>query len=84
MVTNVSSSSACESQDFSNSDWTTAYYMSRVDKIRAILDHGQPLPIGMTHPNLFPFFKFQKNNCFLQFKFMAITQIKIFRLSQSY
>lgn len=48
MVTNVSSSSACESLDFSNSDWTTAYYMSRVDKIRAILDHGQPLPIGMS------------------------------------
>lgn len=46
-MTNVSSSSACESLDFSNSDWTTAYYMSRVDKIRAILDHGQPLPIGM-------------------------------------
>lgn len=47
MVTNVSSSSASESLDCSNSDWTTAYYMSRVDKIRAILDHGQPLPIGM-------------------------------------
>lgn len=46
MVTNVSSSSA-KSQDLSNIDWTTAYYMSRVDKIRAILDHGQPLPIGM-------------------------------------
>lgn len=46
MVTNVSSSSASESLDISNNDWTTAYYMSRVDKIRAILDHGQPLPIG--------------------------------------
>lgn len=29
-----------------NTDWTTAYYLTRVDKIRAILDHGQPLPIG--------------------------------------
>lgn len=28
------------------SDWTNAFYLSRVDKIRAILDHGQPLPIG--------------------------------------
>lgn len=27
-------------------DWTSAFYLSRVDKIRAILDHGQPLPIG--------------------------------------
>lgn len=54
MVTNVSSSSASESLDCSNSDWTTAYYMSRVDKIRAILDHGQPLPIGkrkLSHMN---------------------------------
>lgn len=48
MVTNVSSSSASESLDCSNSDWTTAYYMSRCDKIRMILDHGQPLPIGMS------------------------------------
>lgn len=47
MVTNVSSSSGSESLDSSNSDWTTAYYSSRVDKIRAILDHGQPLTIGM-------------------------------------
>lgn len=47
MVTNVSnSSSSSDSVDCSSSDWTTAYYMSRVDKIRAILDHGQPLPIG--------------------------------------
>lgn len=43
MVTNVSnSSSSSESVDCSGNDWTTAYYMSRVDKIRAILDHGQP------------------------------------------
>lgn len=27
------------------SDWTTAFYQTRVDKIRSILDHGQPLPI---------------------------------------
>lgn len=47
MVTNVSNTSASsELVDCSGSDWTTAYYMSRVDKIRAILDHGQPLPIG--------------------------------------
>lgn len=45
-MTNLSNSSASESLDCSNSDWTTAYYMSRVDKIRVILDHGQPLPIG--------------------------------------
>ncbi|XP_053680569.1 neuralized-like protein 4 [Anopheles nili] len=25
--------------------WTTAYYNTRVDKIRSVLDHGQPLPI---------------------------------------
>lgn len=46
MVTNASSSASSDSVDCSGSDWTTAYYMSRVDKIRAILDHGQPLPIG--------------------------------------
>lgn len=46
MVTNASNSAATESLT-SNSDWTTAYYMSRVDKIRAILDHGQPIPIGL-------------------------------------
>lgn len=27
-------------------DWTTAFYFTPVDKIRAILDQGQPLPIG--------------------------------------
>lgn len=46
MVTNANNLSAAESLDTSNNDWTTAYYMSRVDKIRAILDHGQPLPNG--------------------------------------
>uniref|UniRef100_A0A182JQY2 NHR domain-containing protein n=1 Tax=Anopheles christyi TaxID=43041 RepID=A0A182JQY2_9DIPT len=25
--------------------WTTAYYNTRVDKIRSVLDHGQPFPI---------------------------------------
>ncbi|XP_058124871.1 uncharacterized protein LOC131285421 [Anopheles ziemanni] len=32
--------------------WTTAYYNTRVDKIRSVLDHGQPLPIetGYQHP----------------------------------
>ncbi|XP_011290997.1 neuralized-like protein 4 [Musca domestica] len=28
-----------------NGDWLPLFYMTRVDKIRAILDHGQPLPI---------------------------------------
>ncbi|XP_013115152.2 neuralized-like protein 4 [Stomoxys calcitrans] len=35
-----------------NGDWLPLFYMTRVDKIRAILDHGQPLPIdtnGETH-----------------------------------
>lgn len=27
-------------------DWTTAFYFTPVDKIRAILDQGQPLPLG--------------------------------------
>uniref|UniRef100_A0A182SMY1 Uncharacterized protein n=1 Tax=Anopheles maculatus TaxID=74869 RepID=A0A182SMY1_9DIPT len=33
--------------------WTTAYYNTRVDKIRSVLDHGQPLPIetGQLHPD---------------------------------
>ncbi|XP_065359109.1 neuralized-like protein 4 [Calliphora vicina] len=33
-------------------DWLPLFYMTRVDKIRAILDHGQPLPMdtnGETH-----------------------------------
>lgn len=28
------------------SDWTNAFYLTRVDKVRAILDCGQPLPTG--------------------------------------
>lgn len=35
-----------------NGDWLPLFYMTRVDKIRAILDHGQPLPMdtnGETH-----------------------------------
>lgn len=52
IVTNVggpssSSISSSDAIDCNNSDWTTAYYRSRVDKIRVILDHGQPLPTGM-------------------------------------
>lgn len=30
-----------------NGDWLPFYYMTRVDKIRAILDRGQPLPLEM-------------------------------------
>lgn len=41
----VSTTSAAESSS-GNADWTTAFYLTRVDKIRAILDQGQPLPIG--------------------------------------
>lgn len=46
-VTNVNhgTSSTVMSSD-SNSDWTTAFYLTRVNKIRSILDHGQPMPIG--------------------------------------
>lgn len=40
---NLSTTSTAES---GSADWTTAFYLTRVDKIRAILDHGQPLPIG--------------------------------------
>ncbi|XP_050092092.1 neuralized-like protein 4 [Anopheles aquasalis] len=29
--------------------WTTAFYNTRVDKIRSVLDHGQPLPIETGH-----------------------------------
>lgn len=28
-----------------NSEWTVAYYLTRADRVRSILDHGQPLPI---------------------------------------
>lgn len=47
-VTNVNqgtSTTGGTSSD-SNSDWTTAFYLTRVNKIRSILDHGQPMPIG--------------------------------------
>lgn len=43
---NLSTSSSVESSG--SADWTTAFYLTRVDKIRAILDHGQPLPTGTT------------------------------------
>ncbi|XP_055854149.1 neuralized-like protein 4 [Episyrphus balteatus] len=36
-------------QSFDSGDWVPLYYMTRVDKIRAILDYGQPLPIEQTH-----------------------------------
>ncbi|XP_062535217.1 neuralized-like protein 4 [Armigeres subalbatus] len=39
----LSSSSAVNTAD--DSVWTTAYYNARVEKIRSVLDHGQPLPI---------------------------------------
>lgn len=29
-----------------DSDWTIGYYSTRVDRIRSILDQGQPLPYG--------------------------------------
>ncbi|XP_058066807.1 neuralized-like protein 4 [Anopheles bellator] len=29
--------------------WTTAFYNTRVDKIRSVLDHGQPFPIETGH-----------------------------------
>ncbi|XP_075160481.1 neuralized E3 ubiquitin protein ligase 4 [Haematobia irritans] len=38
--------------DLNGDCWLPLFYMTRVDKIRAILDHGQPLPIdtnGETH-----------------------------------
>lgn len=30
----------------SDNNWTSAFYATRVDKIRTVLDHGQPLPLG--------------------------------------
>ncbi|XP_058464925.1 neuralized-like protein 4 [Malaya genurostris] len=39
----LSSSSIANTAD--DSIWTTAYYNARVEKIRSVLDHGQPLPI---------------------------------------
>lgn len=47
----TSSATSLSSTDSCN-DWTTAFYLTRVDKIRAILDHGQPLPIGKNNGNL--------------------------------
>lgn len=50
---NSNSSSTQQAMDGDlNGDWLPLFYMTRVDKIRAILDHGQPLPIdtnGETH-----------------------------------
>ncbi|XP_055383561.1 neuralized-like protein 4 isoform X2 [Condylostylus longicornis] len=37
--------SATQQHNFDSSDWMKVYYATRVDKIRAILDHGQPIPI---------------------------------------
>ncbi|XP_055530628.1 neuralized-like protein 4 [Wyeomyia smithii] len=38
-------SSSCAANTSDDSIWTTAYYNARVEKIRSVLDHGQPLPI---------------------------------------
>ncbi|XP_055614454.1 neuralized-like protein 4 [Uranotaenia lowii] len=38
-------SSTCTVNTNDESIWTTAYYNARVEKIRSVLDHGQPLPI---------------------------------------
>lgn len=43
---NQTLSSACAVNTADDSVWTTAYYNARVEKIRSVLDHGQPLPIG--------------------------------------
>ncbi|XP_017843888.2 LOW QUALITY PROTEIN: neuralized-like protein 4 [Drosophila busckii] len=43
--TSASGSLAAQVQLDLNGDWLPFYYMSRVDKIRAILDRGQPLPL---------------------------------------
>ncbi|XP_029731807.1 neuralized-like protein 4 [Aedes albopictus] len=42
---NQTLSSACAVNTADDSVWTTAYYNARVEKIRSVLDHGQPLPI---------------------------------------
>lgn len=39
-------SSSCATNTSEDSVWTTVYYNARVEKIRSVLDHGQPLPIG--------------------------------------
>jgi len=41
----TSSSNAPQVHFDLNGDWLPFYYMTRVDKIRAILDRGQPLPL---------------------------------------
>lgn len=41
----VSSSTVAQVHFDLNGDWLPFYYMTRVDKIRAILDRGQPLPL---------------------------------------
>lgn len=46
-ITNASLSTTSAVENSGSADWTTAFYLTRVDKIRAILDHGQPLPIGL-------------------------------------
>ena len=33
-----------QQQESSNENWMTAYCATRVDKIRSVLDHGQPAP----------------------------------------
>lgn len=53
---NLSTASTVESSSIASADWTTAFYLTRVDKIRAILDHGQPLPIGIFVHNFGIFF----------------------------
>lgn len=47
-ITNANLPTTSAVENSGSADWTTAFYLTRVDKIRAILDHGQPLPIGTT------------------------------------
>ncbi|EDV96611.1 neuralized-like protein 4 [Drosophila grimshawi] len=47
LSTSASGSSAGQVHLDLNGDWLPFYYMTRVDKIRAILDRGQPLPLEM-------------------------------------
>ncbi|XP_037052050.1 neuralized-like protein 4 isoform X2 [Bradysia coprophila] len=44
-ITNANLPTTSAVENSGSADWTTAFYLTRVDKIRAILDHGQPLPI---------------------------------------
>lgn len=46
IVTSANRLPSSSASSESSGDWTTAFYVTRVDKIRAILDCGQPLPIG--------------------------------------